>query len=58
MQTFDDAGEGFTNDGHYAEDGYYQEEQNYDVADPQEDYYGYASWRSGYVIVLLCFVLC
>ena len=43
MQTFDYIGEGVTNDGHYAEDGYYQEEQNYDVADPQVDYYGYAS---------------
>ena len=52
MQTFGYAGDGFV------DDGYFQEEQNYDVADPQEDYYGYASWRSGYAIVLLCFVLC
>ena len=44
--------------GLYAEDGYYQEEQNYDVADPQEDYYGYASWRSNYALVILYFILC
>ena len=56
MQTFDYAGEGFTNDGYYPEEGY--EEQNNDATGAQEDFYEYASWWSDYAIVLLCFVLC
>ena len=43
MQTFDYAGEGFTNDGYYVEDGYYKEEQNYDTAGAQADFYKNAS---------------
>ena len=54
MQTFDYAGEGFTNDGYYPEEGY--EEQNCDATGAQEDFYEYASSWSDYAIVLLCFV--
>ena len=41
MQTFDYASEGFTKDGYYPEEDY--EEQNYDTAGTQEDFYDYAS---------------
>ena len=55
IPAFDYAGEGFSDVGYYQEDGY--EEQNYNADGSQEDYYGYASWRFNYAVVLLMFCI-
>ena len=53
ISAFDYAGEGFTDDSYYQEDGY--AEQNYNVEGSQNDFYGYGSWRFNYVVVLFMF---
>ena len=50
---FDYAGEGFADDSYYQEDGY--TEQNCNVEGSQDDFYGYASWRFNYAVVLFMF---
>ena len=49
----DYTGEGFTDDGYYQEDAYTK--QNYNVEGFQDDFYGYASWRLNYTVVLVMF---